>query len=277
MNKNFRYILGLVLSCLFLTACGENIESQNFSGIESSIKKEIREKLELAKEGDKDAQMLLSHMYLGRMANPDYPLDQEKGVYWLEKFAADQHPVILEQVGEIFYIGTLGVEKNLNKAFKWYKKSAELGSVDSMDFIGHFYSKGYGDVDQDCDQALIWFEKSGEAGSENAANNIAWEYATCPLNNFRDGEKALSLALGVVGNDDYDNFAHLDTLAAAYAETDDFENAIKTQRKALGMLDKKKSAELFEDFLKRLKIYKSNEKWREPLKSERLLMEKESK
>ncbi len=274
MKNNVQLLLGFVLSGLFLFACGENIESQNFSGTESSIKKEMREKLKLAKEGDKDAQMLLSHMYLGRMENPDYPLDQEKGVYWLEKFAADQHPIILEQVGEMFHNGTLGVEKDLNKAFAWYKQAADLGSATSMDLIGMFYSNGDGELKQSCEQAVKWYEKSAQAGNSYANNNIAWEYATCPFDNFRDGEKALKLALEVVANDDYESSIHLDTLAAAYAEADDFDKAVITQRKALGMINKEKSEERFDDYLKRLKVYKSGNKWREPLKSERLLLDK---
>ena len=237
MNKSLQLLLGYVLSGLLLFACGESIESQDYSELDSTIKKEMREKLKLAKDGDKDAQMLLSHMYLGRIEKPGYPLNQEKGVYWLEKFATDQHPVILEQVGDMFYNGTHGVEKDLNKAFKWFKKSEEFGY-------------------------------------EFAQNNIAWEYATCPLDGFRDGKKALNIALIVVDNDDYNNLAHIDTLAAAYAENDDFENAVKFQRQALGMIDKEESPEQFDDFLKRLKVYKSGKKWREPLKKERLLLEK---
>ena len=261
-----KYFLGLLLCGVFLFACSENIESQNYSDLSSEVKKSMKANLNLAKEDDKSAQLLLSHMYLGRMQDLDYPLDQEKGVYWLEKFAEEQHPLIQEKVGENFHYGTDGVEKDLNKAFKWYLKASEQGLVSTMDYLGIFYSNGYGDLEQSCEKAVEWFEKSYAGGYRFAANNIAWEYATCPFEDFRDGEKALRLALEVVELDASESSTHLDTLAAAYAENDDFENAIKTQRKALGLIDKDKSEDRFQDFLKRLMVYKNGDKWRAPLK-----------
>ena len=268
MSSHSQFLLGLVYTCLFLFACGENIESQDYSGISAEAKEKMKTALKLAKDEDSDAQLLLSHMYLGRMEGEGFPLDQEKGVYWLEKFAEDQHPLIQEKVGDQFQYGTDGINKDMNKAFAWYMKASEQGLASTMDYLGIFYSNGYGDLEQSCVKAVEWFEKADEAGYKYAANNIAWQYATCPLDGFRDGQKALKLALAVVGDDDYDSSTHLDTLAAAYAEVDDFDNAVLTQRKALGLIDKEKSEERFEDFLNRLKVYKSGKKWREPLKNE---------
>jgi hypothetical protein len=47
----------------------------------------------------------------------------------------------------------------------------------------------------------------------HAHNQLAWLLATCPDDNYRDGTKAKSESMGA--------------LAAAYAETGDWENAIK--------------------------------------------------
>jgi len=259
---------GLFFYMTFLFACGEvAINEQDFSDLPRSVTTEMREKLKLARDGDKDAQMLLSHMYLGRMDNDEYPLDQKRGVYWLEQFADNQHPLILERTADMFYYGDLGVEKDITKALHWYKQAANAGSGAAMDQLGIFHSNGYANLEQSCEKAVEWFVKSRDAGYKFADNNIAWEYATCPFDDFRDGEKALSLALEVVQNDSFDSSTHLDTLAAAYAENDDFENAVISQRKALGLIDKDKSKERFEEFLNRLKVYKRGEKWREPLKT----------
>ena len=64
-------------------------------------------------------------------------------------------------------------------------------------------------------------------------NGLAWLLATCPDPGVRDGKRAVELAkeacksaLGKKGNE-------LDTLAAAYAETGQFEEAVRQQEMAL--------------------------------------------
>ncbi len=67
-------------------------------------------------------------------------------------------------------------------------------------------------------------------------NNYAWILATCPDDKARDGKKALELARKACELAKWNDAGAWDTLAAAYAETGDYDNAIKWENQYLSSL-----------------------------------------
>jgi protein O-mannosyl-transferase len=96
-----------------------------------------------------------------------------------------------------------------------------------------------------------------------ALNNVAWIYAAHPNPQFRNGPKAVELLRPLGSKPDCDsNF--LDTLAAAYAEAKQFDDAVKTVDEAIDRArGEKKSAESIRDMEQRAALYKKKHPYRD--------------
>jgi tetratricopeptide (TPR) repeat protein len=87
-------------------------------------------------------------------------------------------------------------------------------------------------------------------------DDLAWLLATCPEAPVRNGKKAVTLAKKACELTEHRNMLLVETLAAAYAETGDFEKAVETQKK---VLDDKDYMKKWESGVKlKLKLYEEN-------------------
>jgi tetratricopeptide (TPR) repeat protein len=98
-----------------------------------------------------------------------------------------------------------------------------------------------------------------DAQVTQARNGLAWLLATCPKSEFRDGKQAVELARRACELTQYKVWAYVDTLAAAYAETGNFKEAVAWQKKAL---ESSKSDAEKSSLKERLQLYEAGKPYR---------------
>ncbi|HEX4412776.1 MAG TPA: tetratricopeptide repeat protein [Lacipirellulaceae bacterium] len=89
-------------------------------------------------------------------------------------------------------------------------------------------------------EAIADFDKAlaQKDNDESLLNNFAWVLATSPDDKLRDGARALKLATKAAESSGYETPHILSTLAAAYAETGDYDNAMKWSKKSVELAQK---------------------------------------
>lgn len=114
-------------------------------------------------------------------------------------------------------------------------------------------------------EALADFETWVRLASDsaNAANQLAWFLSTCPRADLRNGPRAVELANKAVKLSKETDFNKLDTLAAALAETGQFDAAVGVEQQALDRAPGKEKPVLQQ----RLALYKTRQpfQWEPPL------------
>jgi len=110
--------------------------------------------------------------------------------------------------------------------------------------------------------AVADFDAAYKLNSEDEGllNNFAWVLATSPDDNVRDGKRSIELATKAAELSSYSVPHILSTLAAAYAESGDFENAKKWSQKAVELGE---NDETRDQLAKELASYEEGKPWRE--------------
>jgi Flp pilus assembly protein TadD len=92
-----------------------------------------------------------------------------------------------------------------------------------------------------------------------AHNNLAFLMASCPNAKIRNGAMAVKHATKACELSGWQYADYVDTLAAAYAETGNFTEAIKRQQQAIELAPKDEKGV----FKSRLELYKQGKPFRE--------------
>ncbi len=108
-------------------------------------------------------------------------------------------------------------------------------------------------------EAVVHFEGAfkGNPRMLSAANNLAWILATNEDAQVRDGKRAVEVAKRICETTQYKDYRFFSTLAAAYAESGDFDNAVTITNKAIEMATAKGDEKTIASMNERLKLFES--------------------
>ena len=177
---------------------------------------------------------------------------------WFERAAAVQYPEAFTGLGRLYQEG-LGVAASRTRAIESYAKGATLGDVQAQLRLASLDLAP--PVSQtNTESALRWLRLAAEQDHPQGHNGLAWVLATSRFDRLRDGATAVVEANRATTLTR--TASTLDTLAAAYAESGDFDKAVATQRDALAALAQDQHA-LRDAFEQHLDRYLKQQPWRE--------------
>jgi TPR repeat protein len=251
------------------------------------VKKAIDIYQSAVERGSVDALIALGYVYLGGEAGaPDRPrateyfrqaaerdapaaqvalgyLDVSEKRYasarqWFQRAVDAKYPTAYAGLGNLYQFG-LGVATDRSRAVALYTSGAELGDVRAQLLLA--------DIDLQppaseakTEAALRWLRAAAAQDHPQGRNGVAWLLATSKYERLRDGATAVVEARRATELSP--SATTLDTLAAAYAETGDFDNAIETQRRAIAAI-KPKDERIRNELAKHLESYLNHQPWRE--------------
>ena len=163
--------------------------------------------------------------------------DTAKAFKWYAK-AAEQGSVESQlQLAAMLYEG-IGTEQNYQKAFEWYKKAAEQGNAIAEERLGDcfFYGKG---TEKNINEGINWYNKAMQKGSTTAKEKLSEYYFALAEQNKSDKDEAVKLYEKAA---EIGNMEAVYALLSIYAEEGKEEQAVEIYAKAAEKGDLKSQA-----------------------------------
>ncbi|PKK62772.1 HCP-like protein [Rhizophagus irregularis] len=105
-------------------------------------------------------------------------------------------------------------EKNLEKAFHWYQKSAENGHINAMNYLAICYHNGEG-IEKDLEKAIYWYQEAAENAIKTAENNSKANNETSKLLYKQSGNEIIDEFIKFTQiNFSYDRFKNIEFIKA---------------------------------------------------------------
>lgn len=164
----FYFLFLAMLLTMPMTVSAENEERTHPSGVVVSPSLNIDSLIQVAEQGDAEAQKNLGF---------EYGLEKKytEAAKWYLKAAEQGDAEAQKELGDLYFYKDYG-QQNYAEAAKWYGKAAEQGESGAQERLGYLYAKGKG-VKQDYAEAAKWYRKAAEQGYTSAQEDLGDLYA----------------------------------------------------------------------------------------------------
>lgn len=215
--------------------------------------------LEQARDLDhSEATMFLAHLhYAGEVVDRD--LDAARG-YYVQ--AADLGNEFARKSYARFLLDREAGQPGDPRAVTWLEELADQGEAESMLLLGNLHARGVG-TRRSVRQAVSWFRQAVDVDPQDAniVNEVAWTLAVSDQQDLRRASYARRIMSRLME----DNAAarerpeYLDTWAATYAATGDFERAVAVQREAVDVAEEADYADVLDILRDHLEAFRAGE------------------
>jgi TPR repeat protein len=131
-------------------------------------------------------------------------------------------------LGALLARGWRGDER-ISEGLQLLQSLANAGNAEAMVELGYVLSRGKTPQWKD---AMGFWQRAADKSNATATNNLAWALCTLPQPELLDGKRGLELARKIAEGNGAP-IAYVDTLAACYATSGDFDAAERTEREAV--------------------------------------------
>lgn len=188
--------------------------------------------------------------------------DPRLAIHFITKAAKAKDARAAYYLGREYLRGD-SIPRDPTVAVQWLQQSADAGYSLASLWLSELHFKGFG-VTRDSTRAEKLLTDALTRASIQEKNDFAWELSVGEDERLRDGTLAVRVlepALAAVT----EKFpAHVDTLAAAYAEIRQFDRAVLTQQSAIDRAKRERSPqEMITGMIERLRLYESGKPYRE--------------
>jgi TPR repeat protein len=232
-----------------------------FNGLATERNPELAKRLMLraAQLGNQDAALSAYGMML---YGPAETRDPSLALHYLTKAAKANDARATFMLAREYLRGA-SVKHDPATAVQWLQRSADAGNVLASLWLSELHFKGFG-VTRDSSRGEKLLSEALVRASMQEKNQFAWELSVNEDERLRDGTLAVRVLEPALAAAAEKNTAHVDTLAAAYAEIRQFDRAVLTQQSAIERAKKDRSPQaMIAGMVERLRLYESGKPYRE--------------
>jgi TPR repeat protein len=187
--------------------------------------------------------------------------DPRLGMHFLNKAASTNDANAAYMLAREYLTGR-DVPRDPSRAVEWFERAAKAKHAVASLWLSELHAKGIG-VRQDVKRAERMLQDALSSAKLTDKNLFSWTLAVAQDAQLRNSTLAIRVLEPALAAEKEKSPAHLDTLAAAYADHGEFDKAVATQLEAIQTARRKWSAQAAASLQPRLELYRSGKAYHE--------------